>query len=104
MHGHQRGVPTLVIGTDLPELNADDIKLAIEKLRSHDLVLGPASDGGYWLMGIGEHLIQTPQHWPLIGIPWGEPTVLEETLASANRHRLSSALVPRRNDLDHWSV
>ena len=103
MHSHRGGVPALVIGTDLPDLNADDIKQAIEKLQTHDLVLGPASDGGYWLLGIGRNLILTPQHWPLTGIPWGGPAVLDETLASATRQRISSALVPKRNDLDHWS-
>ena len=80
MQGHRRGMPSLVIGTDLPELNPDDLKRAIEQLQTHDLVLGPASDGGYWLLGIGENLIHNPKHWPLIGIPWGGPTVLESTL------------------------
>ena len=103
MHGHRHGIPSLVIGTDLPELNPDDLKQAIEHLESHDLVLGPASDGGYWLLGIGASLICSPQHWPLIGIPWGGPTVLEATLEAARRQQLSCALVPQRNDLDHWS-
>ena len=103
MHGHRHGMPSLVIGTDLPELNAGDLKQAIETLQTHDLVLGPASDGGYWLLGIGASLIRSPQHWPLIGIPWGGPTVLEATLTAAHVHGVSTALVPRRNDLDHWS-
>lgn len=103
MHGHRHDMPCLVIGTDLPELNADDVKQAVEQLEAHDLVLGPASDGGYWLLGIGESLIGNPQHWPLIGIPWGGPTVLEATLMAAQRQQLSCALVPKRNDLDHWS-
>ena len=103
MHGHRQGIPSLVIGTDLPELNAGDLKQAIETLQTHDLVLGPASDGGYWLLGIGASLIRSPQHWPLIGIPWGGPTVLEATLTAAHVHGVSTALVPRRNDLDHWS-
>ena len=103
MHGHHQHRPCLVIGTDLPELNADDLKQAVEHLEHHDLVLGPASDGGYWLLGIGASLIRSPQHWPLIGIPWGGPTVLEATLEAARRQQLSSALVPQRNDLDHWS-
>ena len=102
MHGHRHGIPSLVIGTDLPELNPDDLKQAIEHLESHDLVLGPASDGGYWLLGIGASLICSPQHWPLIGIPWGGPTVMEATLTAAHMHGISTALVPRRNDLDHW--
>ena len=103
MHGHHQQRPCLVIGTDLPELNADDLKQAVEHLEHHDLVLGPASDGGYWLLGIGASLMRSPQHWPLIGIPWGGPTVLEATLEAARRQQLSCALVPQRNDLDHWS-
>ena len=103
VHGHRHHRPCLVIGTDLPELNPDDLKQAIERLQTHDLVLGPASDGGYWLLGIGASLIRSPQHWPLIGIPWGGPTVLEATLEAARRHKITSALVSKRNDLDHWS-
>ncbi|WP_115160699.1 TIGR04282 family arsenosugar biosynthesis glycosyltransferase [Synechococcus sp. UW86] len=103
MHGHRQNRPCLVIGTDLPELNPDDLRQAVERLKQHDLVLGPASDGGYWLLGIGASLIRSPQHWPLIGIPWGGPSVLEATLEAARRQQLSSALVPQRNDLDHWS-
>ena len=103
MHGHRHNRPCLVIGTDLPELNPDDLRQAVERLKQHDLVLGPASDGGYWLLGIGASLIRSPQLWPLIGIPWGGPRVLEATLEAARRRQLSSALVPQRNDLDHWS-
>ena len=103
MHGHRQNRPCLVIGTDLPELNPDDLKQAVQQLETHDLVLGPATDGGYWLLGIGASLICSPQHWPLIGIPWGGPTVLEATLEAASRQQLSCALVPQRNDLDHWS-
>ncbi len=103
MHGHHHGRAAVVIGTDLPELNPDDLKQAIEHLDSHELVLGPASDGGYWLLGIGASLIRSPQRWPLIGIPWGGPTVLEATLKAAHTHTISTALVSKRNDLDHWS-
>ena len=103
MHGHRHGRASVVIGTDLPELNQDDLKQAIEHLNSHELVLGPASDGGYWLLGIGASLIRSPQRWPLIGIPWGGPTVLEATLKAARTHTISTTLVSKRNDLDHWS-
>ena len=103
MHGHRHHKPCLVIGTDLPELNSDDVKQAVEHLEHHDLVLGPASDGGYWLLGIGASLILSPQHWPLIGIPWGGPAVLEATLREVRRQQISCVLVPQRNDLDRWS-
>ena len=42
--------PALLIGTDLPSLNRPDLLLAIELLHDKDLVLGPSSDGGYWLL------------------------------------------------------
>ena len=103
MHSHRHNRPCLVIGTDLPELNSDDVKQAVEHLEHHDLVLGPASDGGYWLLGIGASLILSPQNWPLVGIPWGGPTVLEATLREARRQQPSCVLAPQRNDLDRWS-
>lgn len=43
--------PVLVIGTDCPQVTARDIADALSALRSHPAVFGPASDGGFWLMG-----------------------------------------------------
>ena len=43
--------PTLTIGTDCPQVTATDIADAFRTLKSHDHVFGPASDGGFWLMG-----------------------------------------------------
>lgn len=43
--------PTLTIGTDCPQVDASDIAAAFKALRSNDYVFGPASDGGFWLMG-----------------------------------------------------
>jgi len=43
--------PTLTIGTDCPQVNASDIANAFRALKSHQNVFGPASDGGFWLMG-----------------------------------------------------
>jgi len=44
--------PTLVIGTDCPQVNAKDIAQAFQALKSHKAVFGPADDGGFWLMGM----------------------------------------------------
>ncbi len=43
--------PTLTIGTDCPQVDANDIAAAFRTLRSHQYVFGPADDGGFWLMG-----------------------------------------------------
>ena len=94
---------TLFIGTDLPDLNSNDLQSAITSLQSHDLVLGPAEDGGYWLIGFSPKLLRRPHDWPLEGIPWGTSTVLEQTTAKATQNQLSTALIAQRNDLDHLS-
>ena len=44
----------LVIGTDIPGLNAEIIAHAFKLLRSHDAVFGPAADGGFWLVGLAK--------------------------------------------------
>ena len=98
---HHRRTPALVVGSDLPEFNRRDLLMALEKLHSHDLVLGPAADGGYWLIALSEPLMQTPERWPLAGIPWGSSKVCDQTLESAQCNDLSVGLLPQRQDLDH---
>jgi rSAM/selenodomain-associated transferase 1 len=44
--------PTLVIGTDAPQITRGDIARAFGTLKRHDAVIGPAEDGGYWLLGL----------------------------------------------------
>ena len=92
--------PTLVIGTDLPWLNRRDLLAAIEMLQRSDLVLGPAADGGYWLIGVSSELLRRPAHWPLSGIPWGGEQVLASTLKQASDRGVSTLLLGERNDLD----
>ena len=92
---------TLVIGSDLPDLNRRDLLLAVERLAERDLVLGPASDGGYWLIGLSAGLLEAPERWPLSGIPWGGPEVCRSTLSAAWSKGLSTDLLPERQDVDH---
>lgn len=94
---------TLVIGSDLPDLNRRDLLLAVERLAERDLVLGPASDGGYWLIGLSAGLLEDPERWPLSGIPWGGPEVCRSTLTAAWSKGLSTDLLPERQDVDHLS-
>lgn len=93
--------PTLVIGTDLPDLSHNDLRDALTRLERCDLVLGPADDGGYWLIGFSRRLMRHPEHWPLIGIPWGEATVCKRTLEAAHGCGCSTALLQHRCDIDH---
>ncbi len=94
--GWREGAAAVVlIGSDLPELAAGDLLAALRALVHSALVLGPAGDGGYWLIGRRR---STPQVFA--GIDWGSDRVLEQTLAQARRAGLSTALLAERHDLD----
>ena len=93
----------LLIGTDLPCLNHHDLLRAVEFLQHEDLVLGPADDGGYWLIGLSEALLRQPARWPIQDIPWGSSTVLESTIRRAQTAGLDPALIASRQDIDRLS-
>jgi uncharacterized protein len=85
----------VLIGTDAPALGRGHVTEAFEVLREADLVLGPACDGGYYLVGLA-----APRPALFEGIAWSTPTVcaatLERALALGLRHRL----LPELRDVD----
>lgn len=85
----------VVVGSDLPELLASDLEQAFALLCSHDLVLGPARDGGYWLIALSHS-----QPALFCGIPWGSDRVFAHTRSAAQRLALKQALLAERADLD----
>ncbi|CAK6695578.1 hypothetical protein BBFGKLBO_01875 [Synechococcus sp. CBW1107] len=85
----------LLIGTDLPLLERADLEAGFSALAGSALVLGPASDGGYWLIGLKGHRPSL-----LSGIPWGSADVLHRTLERAAAEGLETALLAQRSDLD----
>ncbi len=85
----------VLIGGDLPELESGDLLHAFHALEQTPLVLGPAVDGGYWLIGLRRNCP------PLFcGIPWGGDQVLARTLAEAARQGLDWQYLRRQCDLD----
>ncbi len=86
----------IVIGSDMHDLSQADLEQAFEQLSKHDAVIGPATDGGYYLLGFHKNLIS--------GIfedkEWGTDVVLEKTLADLKHHSLYK-LEPR-NDVDFY--
>ncbi len=98
----REGVGQLVlIGTDLPQLTSADLLAAFSALGRGRLVLGPARDGGYWLLGLST---ATPAVRLFAGaqgpIPWGSDRVLRHTLAAAAAEGLATVLLAERADLD----
>lgn len=91
----------VLIGSDLPQLQASDLAAAFQALNQAPLVLGPAQDGGYWLIGCaGQAAAKLSAHL-FSGMPWGTDLVLERTLATSRRLGLEPALLAHRADLDH---
>lgn len=85
----------VIIGTDCPELNASLLDRAFDSLRTNDVVLGPAFDGGYYLIGLRRpipHLFQD--------ISWSSEHVLAETLCRASLLGLNVHLLPELSDVD----
>jgi hypothetical protein len=98
----REGIGQLVmVGTDLPHLCSADLLQAFAALREAPLVLGPALDGGYWLIGLcpwrpAPRLFAGAQG----PIPWGSDRVWSSTLAGAAAEGLTPTLLPTRSDLD----
>jgi hypothetical protein len=67
--------PVAIIGTDSPTLPREFLAEAFARLQKHDVVLGPSTDGGYWLIGTR---VAIPEIFE--GIAWSTPEVLPETL------------------------
>jgi len=85
----------LVIGTDCPDLGPEVLGRALGALAGSDLVLGPARDGGYYLIGL-----RRPVPALFSGIEWGSSHVLEETLARARDLGLAMHMLEALGDLD----
>jgi rSAM/selenodomain-associated transferase 1 len=84
-----------VIGSDCPDVSAQDIETAWAALRTFDVVLGPATDGGYWLIGL-----RGPQSLLFRNMPWSSAAVLQETLSRARTAGLRVHLLRELSDVD----
>jgi uncharacterized protein len=94
--GFHRGYERIVlIGSDCPSLSNKILEEALESLVSHDLVLGPAHDGGYYLIGLKKRISALFR-----GIPWGTGNVLSKTREKAEKHKLKMKLLEGLADVD----
>ncbi|MBA5869523.1 MAG: DUF2064 domain-containing protein [Nitrospira sp. CR2.1] len=84
-----------LVGTDVPSLPLTHYRDAVEFLARHDLVLGPAQDGGYYLIGM-----TTPHPQLFEGIPWSTDQVSALTQQKAKASGLNLALLPVWRDVD----
>jgi rSAM/selenodomain-associated transferase 1 len=88
--------PAVLVGSDIPALGARHVVAAFGLLGSHDLVFGPAADGGFWLVGA-----RHPRHLPPLfeRVRWSGPCALADALAGLPR-RVKVGYADRLEDVD----
>ena len=86
----------IIIGSDMYDMSQEDLEQAFSELENSDVVLGPAEDGGYYLLGMS-----SLQAKVFSNKDWGKETVLEDTLADLKS--VSVKLLEERNDVDYFS-
>ena len=86
----------ILIGCDCPELQPDDIQGAADELQAgRDAVLGPAVDGGYYLIGL-----RRPMPALFDAMPWGSDRVMALTAGRLDHARVDWCAISTRRDLD----
>ena len=85
----------IIIGSDMYDMEAKDLGTAFDTLQNHEYVIGPASDGGYYLLGMKEPTSKLFQNKK-----WSTDTVLKETLKDLKDR--DYVLLKERNDIDHF--
>ena len=94
--GFEKGFERImIIGSDMYDLNLQDLEEAFLALEKDDFVVGPALDGGYYLLGMKKYKNEL-----FVDKDWGTETVLTATLANLAQERLH--LLKAKNDVDHY--
>jgi rSAM/selenodomain-associated transferase 1 len=87
--------PVIFFGADTPDLAAHHVEAAMTALSDHKVVIGPAEDGGYYLIGM-----RNPMPELLTNMPWSTDRVLPETLARLDARGIAPVLLETLADCD----
>ena len=85
----------LLVGSDIPALDAHYLQQAAQALDTHDAVFGPTADGGYALVGL-----KRPQPMLFAGMRWSHPQVMADTRQRLAAGALRHAELPLLHDID----
>ena len=85
----------ILIGSDCAELTSEIIEKAFEELEKHDVVIGPAKDGGYYLIGMNSYYPKL-----FTNIEWSTSSVFKKTMSTIQENELSYFLLKELNDVD----
>ena len=90
----QLGERVIVLGTDTPNIQTASL---LEAAAATEIILGPTSDGGYWLIAGNK-----PPASIFKNIPWSTSSVLQKSIEEIKRHDLQYRLISTLNDVDHY--
>ena len=85
----------IIVGTDCPGIDDDILEIAFAKLDDHDMVIGPSTDGGYYLLGM-----KKAEPFLFENIEWSTGSVLKETIGRCTKNYWSYFLLPELTDID----
>lgn len=89
--------PIVLVGSDIPAMRPHHIARAFRLLGRHDLVFGPAGDGGFWL--VGARRAKPLPRTLFAGVRWSTADALADTLATIPAH-VSTGMADRLDDVD----
>ena len=96
LHGFEQGFEKIIIiGSDMFDLSKNDLEDAFSALDHHDYVIGPAHDGGYYLLGMKSHTVTVFQNKD-----WGKDSVFKETMLNLKNKKVFQ--LETRNDIDRF--
>lgn len=90
----------VIIGTDIPDITGGDIQRAFDALQKKNMVLGPAEDGGYYLIGLQKASLLNGIQRIFDGMEWGRRDVFHKTLTAAKEIGLEVSILDQRKDVD----
>jgi len=90
----------LLMGSDCPAITPELLQNAFTALQTKDIVLGPAYDGGYYLVGMNKTVSSKQREYLFSDIPWGSKKVLPTTLERIQELQLTFQLLPKLHDID----
>ncbi len=100
IHGTVMGKNPILIGSDCPRINRTILNDAFKAFTHNDIVLGPAHDGGYYLVGIAASIQPSVCSQLFKQISWGTDTVLSQTLVQIKKLNLRYHLLDKLHDID----
>lgn len=90
----------VLVGSDIPGICADILEQAYKALQEKDLVIGPAADGGYYLIGMNKLILGAAQNVLFEGIEWGSHRVFAQTMGRASSIGATVTRLKALHDVD----